>query len=80
MGAITRFYNNCQNKVKEKKGYPNKKNILLGADSYYVQFDIKLDPRDTIQPLTPSGKTTGIDIGLKFLLVDIAIPNELSQI
>ena len=105
LGAITRFYENCQNQVKGKKGYPrfkkhsrsveykvsgwklsdNKRQItftdqkgigklkLIGsrdinyyqpeqikrvriirqADGYYVQFSIKLDPRDTITPLTP---------------------------
>ena len=120
--AITRFYDNCQNKVKGKKGYPkfkkhsrsveykvsgwklskdkrhitftDKKGIgtlkLIGsrdinyyqpdqikrviilnrADGYYVQFCIKLDPRDTVKPLTPSQKATGIDVGLKFFLVD----------
>jgi putative transposase len=120
--AITRFYDNCQNKVKGKKGYPkfkkhsrsveykvsgwklskdkrhitftDKKGIgtlkLIGsrdinyyqpeqikrvrilnrADGYYVQFCIKLDPRDTVKPLTPSQKATGIDMGLKFFLVD----------
>ena len=120
--AITRFYDNCQNKVKGKKGYPkfkkhsrsveykvsgwklsaNKRHItftdkkgigtlkLIGsrdinyyqpdqikrvrilnrADGYYVQFCIKLDPRDTVKPLTPSQKATGIDVGLKFFLVD----------
>ena len=35
-----------------------------------MQFCIKLDPRDTIEPLTPSQKSTGIDVGLKFFLVD----------
>ncbi|CAO5028193.1 hypothetical protein MiTs_02533 [Microcystis aeruginosa NIES-2521] len=35
-----------------------------------MQFCIKLDPRDTVKPLTPSQKTTGIDVGLKFFLVD----------
>ncbi|MEY3556688.1 MAG: hypothetical protein RLZZ580_2745 [Cyanobacteriota bacterium] len=120
--AITRFYDNCQNQVKGKKGYPkfkkhsrsveykvsgwklsaNKRHItftdkkgignlkLIGsrdinyyqpdqikrvrilnrADGYYVQFCIKLDPRDTVKPLTPSQKATGIDVGLKFFLVD----------
>ncbi|REJ56234.1 MAG: transposase [Microcystis aeruginosa TA09] len=120
--AITRFDDNCQNKVKGKKGYPkfkkhsrsveykvsgwklskdkrhitftDKKGIgtlkLIGsrdinyyqpdqikrarilnrADGYYVQFCIKLDPRDTVKPLTPSQKATGIDVGLKFFLVD----------
>lgn len=120
--AITRFYGNCQNNVKGKKGYPqfkkhsrsveykvsgwklsdgkrhitftDKKGIgkvkLIGsrdinyyqpepikrfriinsADGYYVQFCIKLDPRDTIKPLNPSKQATGIDVGLKFFLVD----------
>ena len=120
--AITRFYDNCQNQVKGKKGYPkfkkhsrsveykvsgwklskdkrhitftDKKGIgtlkLIGsrdinyyqpeqikrvrilnrADGYYVQFCLKLDPRDTVKPLTPSQKATGIDVGLKFFLVD----------
>jgi putative transposase len=120
--AITRFYDNCQNKVKGKKNYPkfkkhsrsveykvsgwklskdkrhitftDKKGIgtlkLIGsrdinyyqpdqikrvrilnrADGYYVQFCIKLDPRDRVKPLTPSQKATGIDVGLKFFLVD----------
>jgi putative transposase len=120
--AITRFYDNCQNKVKGNKNYPkfkkhsrsveykvsgwklskdkrhitftDKKGIgtlkLIGsrdinyyqpdqikrvrilnrADGYYVQFCIKLDPRDTVKPLTPSQKATGIDVGLKFFLVD----------
>ena len=120
--AITRFDDNCQNKVKGKKNYPkfkkhsrsveykvsgwklskdkrhitftDKKGIgtlkLIGsrdinyyqpeqikrvrilnrADGYYVQFCLKLDPRDTVKPLTPSRKATGIDVGLKFFLVD----------
>ncbi len=120
--AITRFYDNCKNNVKGKKGYPkfkkhsrsveykvsgwklseNKRHItftdkkgigglkLIGsrdinyyqseeikrvrilkrADGYYVQFCIKLDPRNTVQPLSPSQQTTGIDVGLKFFLVD----------
>jgi len=103
--AITRFYDNCQNKVKGKKNYPKFKKhsrsveykvsgwklskdkrhitftdkqpeqikrvrILNRADGYYVQFCIKLDPRDTVKPLTPSQKATGIDVGLKFFLVD----------
>nr|NCR40255.1 transposase [Microcystis aeruginosa W13-11] len=120
--AITRFYDNCQNQVKGKKGCPkfkkhsrsveykvsgwklskdkrhitftDKKGIgtlkLIGsrdinyyqpdqikrvrilnrADGYYGQFCLKLDPRDTVKPLTPSQKATGIDVGLKFFLVD----------
>ncbi|MGK7944148.1 MAG: RNA-guided endonuclease InsQ/TnpB family protein [Microcystaceae cyanobacterium] len=120
--AITRFYDNCRNKVKGKKGYPKFKKhsrsveykvsgwklsedkcyltftdkkgigklkligsrdinyyqpeqikrvrILKRADGFYVQFCIKLDPRDTVKPLTPSKQATGIDVGLKFFLVD----------
>ncbi|MFZ1025463.1 MAG: transposase [Limnoraphis robusta] len=120
--AITRFDDNCKNKVKGKKGYPkfkkhsrsveykvsgwklseNKRHVtftdkkgigklkLIGsrdinyyqpeqikrvrilkrADGYYVQFCVKLDPRDTVQPLIPSQKATGIDVGLKFFLVN----------
>ncbi|MEA5508813.1 transposase [Crocosphaera sp. UHCC 0190] len=120
--AITRFFDNCKNNVKGKKGYPkfkkhsrsveykvsgwklsedkrhitftDKKSIgglkLIGsrdinyyqpeqikrvrivkrADGYYVQFCIKLDPRDTVNHLSPSQQTTGIDVGLKFFLVD----------
>lgn len=34
-----------------------------------MQFCIKLDPRDTIQPLIPSRKTSG-NVRLNFLLVD----------
>ena len=44
--------------------------ILKRADGFYVQFCIKLDPRDTVKPLTPSKQATGIDVGLKFFLVD----------
>jgi len=120
--AITRFYDNCKNKVKGKKGYPkfskntrsveyktsgwkltenkkhiiflDKKNIgklkLIGsrdlnyyqpeqikrvrivrrADGYYVQFCIKLDPRDTVKQLEPTQKAVGIDLGLKYFYAD----------
>ncbi len=45
--------------------------ILKRADGYYVQFCIKLDPRLTVsKPLTPSQKTVGIDVGLKYFLAD----------
>lgn len=44
--------------------------ILKRADGYYVQFCIKFDLKDTVQPLIPAQKTTGIDVGLKFFLVD----------
>ncbi len=120
--AITRFYDNCRNKIKGKKGYPKFKKhsrsveykvsgwklsedkrhitftdkkgigkfkligsrdinyyqpkqikrvrILKRADGFYVQFCLKLEPRDTVKPLTPSQQATGIDVGLKFFLVD----------
>jgi putative transposase len=120
--AITRFYDNCKNKVKGKKGYPKFKHntrsveykvsgwrleetkkhitftdkkgigmlklvgsrdinffqpeqikrvrILKRADGFYVQFCIKLDPRDTINPIEPSGKAIGLDVGLKYFLAD----------
>jgi putative transposase len=120
--AITRFYDNCRNKVKGKKGYPKFKKhsrsveykvsgwklsedkrhitftdkkgigklkligsrdinyyqpeqikrvrILKRADGFYLQFCLKLDPRDIVKPLTPSKQATGIDVGLKFFLVD----------
>ncbi|MDJ1182230.1 RNA-guided endonuclease InsQ/TnpB family protein [Roseofilum casamattae] len=45
--------------------------ILKRADGYYIQFCIQLDPRDTFsQPLTPSQKAVGIDVGLKYFLAD----------
>ncbi len=45
--------------------------ILRRADGYYVQFCIKLDPRLTVsKPLTPSQKSVGIDVGLKYFLAD----------
>jgi putative transposase len=44
--------------------------IVRRADGYYVQFSIKLDPRDTVKPLTPTQKTVGIDVGLKFFIAD----------
>lgn len=44
--------------------------ILRKADGYYVQFCINLDPRVTVQPLTPSQKAVGIDVGLKVFLAD----------
>ena len=30
--------------------------IVRRADGYYVQFSVKLDPRDIVKPLTPSQK------------------------
>jgi putative transposase len=44
--------------------------ILRRADGYYVQFSIKLDPRDTVKPLIPTQKAVGIDVGLKYFLAD----------
>ncbi len=40
------------------------------ADGYYVQFSVKLDPRDTVKPLIPSQKAVGIDVGIKYFLAD----------
>ena len=44
--------------------------ILRRADGYYVQFSIKLDPRDIAKPITPSHSCVGIDVGLKYLYAD----------
>ena len=44
--------------------------IVKRADGYYVQFSIKLDPRDTVKPIKPSQKAIGIDVGLKEFYVD----------
>ncbi len=44
--------------------------ILRRADGYYVQFSIKLDPRDTVKPIVPSQKAIGIDVGLKYFYAD----------
>ncbi len=44
--------------------------LLRRADGYYVQFSIKLDPRDTVEPITPSQKAVGIDVGLKYFYAD----------
>ena len=44
--------------------------IVRRADGYYVQFSVELDPRDTVQPLTPSQKAVGIDVGIKYFLAD----------
>lgn len=44
--------------------------IVKRADGYYVQFLIKLDPRDTVKPPIPSQKAIGIDLGLKEFYVD----------
>ena len=44
--------------------------ILRRADGYYVQFAIKLAPRDTVEPIVPSQKAIGIDVGLKYFYAD----------
>jgi len=44
--------------------------IVRRADGYYVQFSVQLDPRDTVKPITPSQKAVGIDVGIKYFLVD----------
>ena len=44
--------------------------LLCRADGYYVQFCVQLDPRDTVDPLIPSQKAVGIDVGLKYFLAD----------
>ncbi len=44
--------------------------ILRRADGYYVQFSVQLDPRDTVEPITPSQKAVGIDVGIKYFLAD----------
>jgi len=55
--------------------------IIRRADGYYVQFSVQLDPRDTVEPITPSQKAVGIDVGIKYFLADslgnIAIPSQL---
>ena len=109
--AVNKFFDNCKNKVKGKKGYPKfQKNnrsveykqsgwklsedrkritftdkkgigtlklicsrdlnyyqpeqikrvrIVKRSDGYYIQFCIKLDPRDTVKQLEPTKKTLG---------------------
>ena len=44
--------------------------ILRKADGYYVQFSIKIDPRDTVEPIPPSQSCIGIDVGLKYFYAD----------
>ncbi|WP_049802583.1 RNA-guided endonuclease InsQ/TnpB family protein [Gloeothece verrucosa] len=44
--------------------------IIRRADGYYVQFSIHLDPRDRVEPLTPSQKAVGVDVGLKYFYAD----------
>lgn len=44
--------------------------IVRRADGYYVQFSVQLDPRDAVEPLTPSQKAVGVDVGIKYFLAD----------
>jgi len=44
--------------------------IIRRADGYYVQFLVQLDPRDTVEPIIPSQKAVGIDVGIKYFLAD----------
>jgi putative transposase len=44
--------------------------ILRRADGYYVQFSVQLDSRDTVEPIIPSQKAVGIDLGIKYFLAD----------
>ncbi|MGL6343175.1 MAG: RNA-guided endonuclease InsQ/TnpB family protein [Waterburya sp.] len=44
--------------------------IIKRADGYYVQFVLKLDPRDTIKPFPVTQKCIGIDVGLKEFYAD----------
>ncbi len=44
--------------------------IIKRADGYYVQFVLKLDPRDTVEPFPVTKKAVGIDLGLKAFYAD----------
>ena len=44
--------------------------IIKRADGYYVQFVLKLDPRDTVKPFAVTQKCLGIDVGLKEFYAD----------
>ena len=44
--------------------------ILRRADGYYVQFLVQLDPRDTVEPIPPSQKAVGVDVGIKYFLAE----------
>ncbi|MDJ0619783.1 MAG: transposase [Calothrix sp. MO_192.B10] len=44
--------------------------ILRRADGYYVQFSVQLDPRDTVEPIIPSQKAVGVDLGIKYFFAD----------
>ena len=44
--------------------------IIKRADGYYVQFVLKLDPRNTVKPFSVTQKCLGIDVGLKEFYAD----------
>ena len=44
--------------------------IIKRADGYWVQFVLKLDPRDTVKPFPVTQKCLGIDVGLKEFYAD----------
>ncbi|MDJ0533080.1 MAG: transposase [Xenococcaceae cyanobacterium MO_207.B15] len=44
--------------------------IIKRADGYYVQFVLKLDPRDTVKPFPITRNCLGIDVGLKEFYAD----------
>ncbi len=44
--------------------------IIKRADGYYVQFVLKLDPRDTVKPFPVTKQAVGIDVGLKEFYAD----------
>ena len=44
--------------------------IIKRADGYYVQFVLKLDPRDTVKPFPITQRCLGIDVGLKEFYAD----------
>ena len=44
--------------------------IIKRADGYYVQFVLKLAPRDTVKPFSVTQKCLGIDVGLKEFYAD----------
>jgi putative transposase len=44
--------------------------IIRKSDGYYVQFSIKLDPRDTVPTLKPTQECCGLDVGLKYFVAE----------
>jgi putative transposase len=44
--------------------------IIRRADGYYVQTSVQLDPRERREPIIPSQKAVGIDVGIKYFLAD----------